>query len=315
MSWIVDTQTLVRPFPNGCVVAIGVFDGVHRGHQILIREAVQQARMRGLPAVALTFDPHPMRVLSPEQAPSLICSLQHRIERLSAFGIDFTVVQPFDKTFAQLSAEAFIGSIIVRGLGAQGVVVGEDFRFGAERQGDVAFLRQHGGFEVFPISPVLDESGERIASTLVRQWIQSGDLKRVFDALGEPFRWEGIVVRGAQRGRVLGYPTANMVSITPLACPPSGVYACGVWVDGTRYPSAVSVGKPPMFPSNDAVVEAYLIDFPPQPLYGRLLAVEFLKRLREQHTFETVQALQDQMQADVARTKAIFRDFLETTPS
>lgn len=315
MSWIIDTRTLVHPFPNGCIVAIGVFDGVHRGHQVLIRETVQQARMRGLPAVALTFDPHPMRVLSPEQAPSLICSLQHRVERLSALGIDYTVVQPFDKAFAQLSAEAFIESIIVRGLGAQGVVVGEDFRFGAERRGDVAFLRQHGGFEVFPIPPVLDESGERIASTQVRQWIHSGDLKRVFDALGEPFRWEGIVVFGAQRGRALGYPTANMIPITPLACPPSGVYACRVWVDGKIYPSAVSVGKPPMFPSNDAIVEAYLIDFPSQPLYGRLIAVEFLERLREQHAFETLQALQDQMQADVARAKAIFRDFLARTPS
>lgn len=315
MTWTIDVRSLAHPFPDGCVVAIGVFDGVHRGHQVLIQQAVDRARKCDLPAVALTFDPHPARVLSPDEAPPLLCTLAHRVERLHALGVDYVVVQPFTPAFATLSAESFIEQVLVRGLGACLVVVGEDFRFGAGRSGDVALLRAHGGFEVLPVPPVLDAWGERIASTRVRQWVQSAELGRVREALGEPFHWEGVVVRGAQRGRTLGYPTANMVPLTTLVCPPSGVYACRVIVDGASYPAAVSVGVPPMFASAQATLEAYLIDFESKSLYGRVLTVEFLERLRDQQVFDTLEALQHQMAHDVQRTEAIYRDFLVTTPS
>lgn len=315
MSWTIGVESLVRVFPAGCVVAIGVFDGVHRGHQALIQSAVQQARARGLPTVALTFDPHPLQVLSPSHAPPLLCSLAHRIERLHAFGIDFIVVQPFTEAFARLSAEEFVETVLIRGLKARVVVVGEDFRFGAGRSGDVAFLRRDSRFEVLAIAPVVDEKGERLSSTRVRQWVQNGAMDSVYGALGEPFHWEGVVVQGAQRGRTLGYPTANLVPVANLVCPAPGVYACRATVAGEAYPAAVSVGTPPMFPNNGAPVEAYLIGFPSQALYGRLITLEFLVKLREQAAFETLEALQQQMAQDVARAEAIYRDFFAPASS
>ncbi|GIV13786.1 MAG: riboflavin biosynthesis protein [Fimbriimonadales bacterium] len=315
MSWVIGVESLTRAFPEGCVVAIGVFDGVHRGHQALIQKAVQHARAQGLPAVALTFDPHPLQVLSPAHAPPLLCSLRHRLERLRGFGIDLTVVQPFTEAFARLSAGDFVETVLVQGLGARVVVVGEDFQFGAGRSGDVAFLRQDGRFEVLAIAPVVDEKGERLSSTRVRQWVQSGVLDCVHQALGEPFHWEGVVMRGDQRGRTLGYPTANLAPVVNQVCPAPGVYACRATVAGEPYPAAVSVGTPPMFPNARAIVEAYLIGFPDQPLYGRLLTLEFLAKLREQGAFESLEALQQQMAQDVARTEAIYRDFFAPAPS
>jgi riboflavin kinase/FMN adenylyltransferase len=305
MSWVLGAESVGATLAAGSVVAVGVFDGVHRGHQALLQEAWAQARARGLPLVVLTFDPHPSEVLRPQKPTPLLCPLTHRIERLLQLGADLVVVQPFTTAFSHLSAESFVQQVLQQQLHAQLVVVGEDFRFGHRQQGDVDMLRRAGAFEVIAVSAVHDESGERIASTRIRAMVQAGDLQAAAQLLGEPFYWAGIVVRGESRGQTLGYPTANLVPLGRLVRPPEGVYACIAHLEGRRYSAAVSVGTPPMFPHSPPLVEAYLIDFPPRPLYGRLIALQFLQRLRPQRKFESLDALVAQMADDVAQARAI----------
>lgn len=286
-------------------MVIGIFDGVHRGHQALLAQARAWAQAEGVPCVALTFDPHPSEVLRPEQPTPLLCPLAHRVERLLQHGADLVVVQPFTREFAQLAAEAFIQQVLVERLHARAVVVGEDFRFGHRQQGDVALLRRAGAFEVIPVPRVLDETGERISSSRIRQRIEVGALEEAAQLLGEPFYWAGVVVRGESRGATLGYPTANLVPLGRLIRPPEGVYACVAHLEGKQYAAAVSVGTPPMFPHSPPMVEAYLIDFAPRPLYGRPIALQFLKRLRPQRKFESLDALVAQMAHDVEQTRQI----------
>ncbi len=307
MRWLIGIPRLERPIAPGCALAIGVFDGVHLGHQALIAEAVRWAREHGTSAVALTFDPHPSAVVYPNGAPSLLCTLPHRVQRLQELGIDLVVVLPFTQAVAELSPQAFIQQMLVEGLGVGAVVVGEDFRFGHQRAGDVETLRAIGGFEVCVVPPV-EALGERVSSTRVRHLVRAGEMEAVQVLLGEPFQWEGIVVFGEARGRRLGYPTANLDPYTTLVYPPDGVYACRAEVDGRLYPAAVSVGKPPMFESAQVTVEAHLIDFPPRNLYGRVITLQFLKRLRDLQLFNSLDALLDQMEQDVETTRRIYEN-------
>ncbi len=305
MSWVLDVATIEGRLPDGCAVTIGVYDGVHRGHQALLKATVASAKARGLPAVVLTFVPHPTAVLRPERAPRMLCSLAHRVARLKAFGADVVVLQPFTHDFARLSPDAFIQRLLLDKLNAKAVVVGDDFRFGHQRTGTVETLRQSSAFEVITVPPVLDEEGKRISSTRLRQWVSEGELERVRDALGEPFTWSGVVVQGERRGRKLGYPTANLRALEPLLLPPPGVYACRALLEGTTYPSAVSVGTPPMFPNAPGIVEAYLIGYAGAEFYGSEMELQFLSRLRPQQKFESLDALKAQMVQDVARAQAI----------
>lgn len=318
MSWVIGVESLPNAFPEGCALTMGVFDGVHRGHRALIEATVARARHAGLPAVALTFAPHPATVLTPERQPPLLCTLGHRIERLLRLGIDYVVVQPFNREFAGLSAEQFIEQVLIRGLSARVVVVGDDFRFGRGRHGDVQTLHQAGAFEVITVDGVLDEQGERISSTRLRELIQAGELTRANRLLGEPLHWVGVATHGDGRGRRLGYPTANLVPVEPLITPQEGVYACRVRMEtpppaapkqpGAYYMAAVSVGKPPMFENARGRVEVYLIDFPDEDLYGRVLTVQFLERLRAQQVFESVDALRHQMAHDVAQARRLAQE-------
>ncbi|MEN3002620.1 MAG: bifunctional riboflavin kinase/FAD synthetase [Armatimonadota bacterium] len=310
MSWVLGVESARAMLSAGCVVAIGTFDGVHRGHQALLAEAQAQARAEGVPAVALTFDPHPSEVLRPQQPTPLLCPLAHRIERLLQHGADLVVVQPFTEAFSRLMAEAFIQQILVEGLHARVVVVGEDFRFGHKQGGDVALLRRLGRFEVLTVLPVVDETGTRISATRIRQAVQAGALPEAAQLLGEPFYWAGIVVRGESRGQTLGYPTANLIPLGRLVRPPEGVYACLAHLEGQRYGAAVSVGTPPMFPAAPPMVEAYLIDFSPRPLYGQVLALQFLQRLRPLRKFESIEALVAQMAQDVEQTRQLVQSWL-----
>ncbi len=305
MSWVVGVQGAGAALAAGCAVAIGNFDGVHRGHQAIVQRAQAWARQAGVPAVVLTFDPHPSEILRPQNPVPLLCPLAHRVERLLACGADLVVVQPFTPDFSRLSADAFIQQVLIEGLNARAVVVGVDFQFGHQQQGDVALLRREGRFEVLTVPPVLDENGKRISSTYIRQLVQAGALQQAAQLLGEPFRWTGIVVRGESRGATLGYPTANLVPIGRLVRPPEGVYACLAELEGRRYAAAVSVGTPPMFPHSPPLVEAYLIDFPPRSLYGRMLTLQFIQRLRPQRKFESLDALVQQMAHDVEQTRQL----------
>jgi riboflavin kinase/FMN adenylyltransferase len=319
MSWIVGVEGVRGAFPDGCAATMGVFDGVHRGHAALIEATTRWARAQGVPAVALTFDPHPAALLAPQHCPPLLCTLAHRVERLLQHGIDYVVVQPFTHAFAQLSAEEFIDRVLNQGLKARAVVVGDDFRFGRGRTGSVDTLRAAGQFEVITVESVSDESGERISSTRIRELIQAGELEQASALLGEPLQWTGVAVRGDGRGRGFGYPTANLVPVEPLITPPSGVYACVASVRphslshakrgvARGYPAAVSVGKPPMFENARGRIEAHLIGLPDHDLYGRVITLQFLKRLRPQHQFASIDALLEQMARDVEQTRQLVQE-------
>jgi riboflavin kinase/FMN adenylyltransferase len=299
MSWVVGVEGVCGAFPDGCAVTLGVFDGVHRGHAALVEATVRWARTQGVPAVALTFEPHPAAVLAPDRRPPMLCPLAHRVQKLLHLGVDVVIVQPFTQAFSELSATAFIDQVLVRGLRAHAVVVGDDFRFGHRRAGDVATLQDAGAFEVIALPRVRDADGAPISSTRVRELIATGQLEQAHALLGEPYPWAGVVVRGDGRGRGLGYPTANLAPIEPLLTPPEGVYACWAQLGAEAYPAAVSVGAPPMFQNARGRIEAYLIGLPDHDLYGRMLTLRFLKRLRPQQKFESIDALLQQMQRDV----------------
>ena len=305
MSWVVGVEGVCGAFPDGCAVTLGVFDGVHRGHAALVEATVRWARAQGVPAVALTFEPHPAAVLAPDRRPPMLCPLAHRVQKLLHLGIDAAVVQPFTQAFSELSATAFIEQVLVRGLRARAVVVGDDFRFGHRRAGDVATLQDAGAFEVLAVPRVLDADGAPISSTRVRELITAGQLEQAHALLGEPYTWAGVVVRGDGRGRGLGYPTANLAPIEPLLTPPEGVYACWAHLGAEAYPAAVSVGAPPMFVHARGRIEAYLIGLPDHDLYGRMLTLRFLKRLRPQQKFESIDALLQQMQQDTEQAAKI----------
>jgi riboflavin kinase/FMN adenylyltransferase len=305
MSWVVGVEGLCGAFPDGCAVTLGVFDGVHRGHAALVEATVRWARTQGVPAVALTFEPHPAAVLAPDRRPPMLCPLTHRVQKLQRLGIDVVVVQPFTQAFSQLSATAFIEQALVQGLHARAVVVGDDFRFGHRRGGSVQTLREAGAFEVVALPRVLDADGAPISSTRVRELITAGQLEQAHALLGEPYTWAGVVVRGDGRGRGLGYPTANLAPIEPLLTPPEGVYACWAHLGAEAYPAAVSVGAPPMFAHARGRIEAYLIGLPDHDLYGRMLTLRFLQRLRPQQKFESIDALLQQMQQDTEQAAKI----------
>jgi riboflavin kinase/FMN adenylyltransferase len=305
MSWVVGVEGVCGAFPDGCAVTLGVFDGVHRGHAALVEATVRWARTQGVPAVALTFEPHPAAVLAPDRRPPMLCPLAHRVQKLLRLGIDAVVVQPFTQAFSQLSATAFIEQVLVRGLRARAVVVGDDFRFGHRRGGSVQTLREAGAFEVVALPRVLDADGAPISSTRIRELVAAGRLEQAHALLGEPYTWAGIVVRGDGRGRGLGYPTANLAPIEPLLTPPEGVYACWAHLGAEAYPAAVSVGAPPMFQNARGRIEAYLIGLPDHNLYGRVLTLRFLQRLRPQQKFESIDALLHQMAHDVEQARQI----------
>jgi riboflavin kinase/FMN adenylyltransferase len=305
------------------VVTVGVFDGVHRGHRSVVGRAVERARREGRAAVAVTFDPHPTAVLRPERAPRLLSTLDHRLELLAGLGLDATLVLRFTPDLAALPPERFAADVLGALLHARAVVVGADFRFGARAAGDVALLaalgraaRERGepGWEVEAVPPVHAPGGARWSSTWVRERVAEGDVSAAAAALGRPHRLEGVVVRGDQRGRDLGYPTANVDVPATSAVPADGVYAG--WLErrhacadgaGTRerLPAAVSIGTNPTFDGVERRVEAHVLDRDDLALYGEHVAVDLVERLRPMERFGDIGALRAQMAHDVERTRAI----------
>jgi riboflavin kinase/FMN adenylyltransferase len=292
-------------------VAIGNFDGVHLGHQALLAEARRRAHGPGA-TVALTFMPHPARVLAPAKAPPLIMPLARRLELLAQAGADVVVIQPFTPEFAAVEADDFVRRVLARELGAADVVVGFDFSFGKGRAGNVQRLQALGaelGIGVAVIPPVTVD-GLPCSSTRVRSLVAAGDLRPAASLLGRAFELEGTVVRGAARGRSLGFPTANLAPDTELA-PRLGIYAARARLsdgpdDATAHVAAVSVGRNPTFegPTAPVTVEAHLLDFTGD-LYGRRLRLELIDWLREERKFDSIDALVAQIGADVARVRAL----------
>lgn len=304
--------TDISDVPSGfgpTVVTIGNFDGVHSGHRALLSAVVDLARETGCSAVAVTFEPHPLAVLHPERAPLPISTLQHRLDALEEIGLDAVVVLPFTLELAAMSPRDFVHDVFVEGLHAQAVVVGRDTRFGARNAGDVDTLRELGrefGFEVRVQQDVGDDG--RYSSTRVRSDLLAGDVTTAARILGRPHAVSGMVVHGAQRGRELGYPTANLAQDATGFVPADGVYAG--WLvrierDGERLPAAISVGTNPTFDGSQRTVEAYVLDRTDLDLYDEVVTVQFQERLRSNVRFESVDELIVQMGRDVQQARKL----------
>jgi riboflavin kinase / FMN adenylyltransferase len=298
-----------------CVVTIGVFDGVHRGHQGIVERAAEAGRELGLPVVAITFDPHPDEVVRPGSHPPFLCSARRRAELLAGLGADAVCVLPFTLEFSRLDPDEFVRTVLVERLHAALVVVGEDFRFGHKAAGDVALLAKLGEKYDFSTEglPLLGDDGAPISSTSIRHMLAEGDVAAAAKALGRPHRVEGVVVRGHQRGRPLGFPTANLEMPPHTAIPADGIYAG--WLasldesgrDAERWPAAISIGTNPTFGEGERTVEAYALDRTDLDLYGVHAAIDFTARLRGTLRFDSVDALVEQMRRDVDQARELTR--------
>jgi len=285
------------------VVAIGFFDGFHRGHRAIVREALRRRRPGERTAV-LTFREHPAAFLRPGTEPPLIATLEERINAFARAGIDETYVLTFDASIASLSPEQFLDETLVGRIGARAMVVGANFRFGSKRAGDVAFAQAHlseRGREMVPVPNELD-GGERVSSTRIRTAIAAGDLEGADRMLGAPYTVRGAVSFGAGRGHDLGFPTANVVVAVGKLLPPDGVYRITGRHDGRDYPGLVSIGTNPTFDGAARTVEAWLLDFN-GALYGEELALRDFRFVRAQQRFDSVDELIAQMQLDAATVK------------
>lgn len=291
------------PPPSG--VAIGVFDGVHRGHTQVIRRLVSRCRERGLTPGVLTFDPHPVEVLAPDYAPPLLMPVERRIEALKGLGIEWVGTLDLGQV-RLMEPEEFVVKVLVSRASTRLVSVGDDFRFGRDRAGDVSMLESSGlvhGFEVVPVELVHDEGGV-ISSTRIRTLLSESRVAEAAGLLGRPYRVEAEVVRGDARGRDLGFPTANMVPPRRLAVPADGIYA--VRVEGeVSGPGVASIGVRPTFGSDgERLLEVHLFDFD-RDIYGAHLKVDFIAHLRAEERFDSVDDLVEQMERDAARARAI----------
>ncbi|MDX6396530.1 MAG: riboflavin kinase / adenylyltransferase [Streptosporangiaceae bacterium] len=295
------------------VVTIGVFDGVHRGHQRIVSGAAEAAAELGIPVVVITFDPHPAEVTRPGSHPPLLCTIRRRAQLLSDEGVDAVCVLPFTYEFSQLGPDEFVRAVLVDRLHARRVVVGENFRFGHRAAGDVALLAELGEKYDFGAEgvPLLADGGVAISSSGIRARLADGDVAGASRDLGRPHRVEGVVVRGQQRGRALGFPTANLEPPSGTVVPAEGVYAG--WLarldtegrEEVRWPAAISVGTNPTFDGQEQTVEAYALDRDDLDLYGVHVAVDFVARLRGMVRYESAAALAEQMRRDVDEARAL----------
>jgi riboflavin kinase / FMN adenylyltransferase len=302
------------PLAEGCVATIGAFDGVHLGHRHVIAQVRELAAARGVPSAVVTFDRHPASVVRPESAPGLLTDLDQKLELLAETGVDVVVVVQFDQERSHESAEDFVATVLVDLLRVRAVIVGADFHFGYQRAGNVALLEKLGmlgaGFEVVGVELYAEQGtsgGEAISSTKIRALLREGDVVGAAQLLGRWHEVRGVVGHGDQRGRELGFPTANVTMPSEIVMPADGVYA-GWYLrpDGTRHPAALSLGRRPTFyeEADLSLLEAFLLDFDGD-LYEEAARVAFVAPLRGQMRFASVDELIAQMGRDVARTREI----------
>lgn len=295
----------LRARHRGCVATIGNFDGVHRGHQHMIA-AVRAAAIRvALPAAVITFEPTPREFFEGDAAPARLTRLREKLEALASYGVDRVLVLRFDRRVQAMGATEFVERLLVDGLGVRHMVVGHDFHFARRREGNLALLQEAGrrhGFTVEEVGRYMDE-GERVSSSLVRDALGRGDLERARKLLGRPYRMAGRVRRGAQLGRTLGFPTANL-ALHRKVVPLWGVFAVRVSGAGLAdHPAVVSLGTRPTINGTEPLLEVHVFDFDGD-LYGRYLDVDFILRLRDERRFETIDALVAQMHRDAAAARA-----------
>jgi riboflavin kinase/FMN adenylyltransferase len=311
--WDSSSVTIWRDFPGAtttartdpAAVTVGNFDGVHRGHQHVIKRTRELSR--GLPVIAVTFEPHPLAVVAPDHAPKRLATTERRVELLLAAGADEIRILDFTRDMAAWTPQEFVDRVLRDELSAAVVAVGENFRFGHRASGDTTFLRQTGeqaGFSVDALD--LDGGSEPYSSTLVRAHVAAGRMREAADILGRPHEVHGVVRKGDQRGRELGFPTANVPVDEAYAVPPDGVYAG--WVvraDGQRLPAAISVGTNPTFDGVERRVESYVLDRTDLELYGESIRVELVDAIRPMVRYEGIDPLIAQMNDDVVRTREL----------
>lgn len=293
------------------VAAVGVFDGVHLGHQALLRDAVALARSQGVQAAVLTFEPDPEAVLHPTDPPPRILSADDRAAAIAALGVDALIEVPFDNTLAAMPADAFVDEIVEPALDPVALVVGEDFRFASQASGDVSTLALHGdrhGYRVLP-QELTVVAGAPVTATRIRDLVVSGDVEAAANLLGRPHFVREAVVRGRQLGSRLDAPTANLNVPTGTLTPADGVYAGIARTGGAEYAAAISVGDAPSFASPETggdatLVEAHLVGFSGD-LVGQRLEIAFVARLRDQHSFSDEDSLRDAIHADIQRTREL----------
>jgi len=303
-------------FPDGCAMTIGTYDGLHLGHLSVINELQAKARTRGLPTALVTFDAHPRGVLRPGHTPRLLSDLAQKLELIEAAGLDAAYVLPFDQSVADETAEAFIRRVVVDGLQARVVVVGTDFRFGRDRRGDVEMLGRSAadhGFELTGVELLADghHPDRKVSSSAIRAAIGAGRVDRAAEMLGRPHEVRGEVVTGDQRGRTIGFPTANVNVPNVIALPGDAVYA-GWYVrpSGERFKAAINLGRRPTFyeHADVSLLEAHLLDFSGE-LYGEIGRVQFITRLRTEVTFDGIDGLKAQLARDVADTRTVLERY------
>ncbi len=302
-------ETLTESFTRS-TVAIGVFDGVHRGHQAILRAAVADAKANHRPALAFTFDRHPAELLAPERAPAYLTTPAQRNAYIAETGIDALVVARFTRELSELGPDAFLRDILKAKLGAEAIVEGEDFGFGKARAGTVEWLRgvqSQYDFTLHAIAPV-SWRGIPVRSTKIRELLREGDPQQAEDLLGHPFLLAGTIVGGQRLGRTLGYPTANLAFAIRQVVPADGIYAVRATLDdGRTFGGACSIGNRPTVEGAGRSIETFIFDFS-EDIYGRGMELQFVQRLRGEEKFDSLAALTAQMARDVDNAKAILRE-------
>ena len=291
---------LLKPEWHQAVVCIGTFDGVHQGHQQVISAAVAKAKSMEIPVIVVTFDRHPAVILNPPKAPKAIASLKMNLEQLQANGVGLTVVLPFNAWLSRMSAEEFFQAILIEKLRAACVVVGHDFAMGNGREGNTEWLQQH--IETV-IVPPFEVDGFRVSSSLIRESVSTGELGRANLLLGRGFEVQGFVDHGQKLGRTIGYPTANIARSFDQVMPADGVYAAWFMVEGQTFKTAVSIGTRPAVGGGDRTIEAYLLDYPGDSLYGHHVRLRLESYLRPEANFESLEDLKEQIGADVVSVR------------
>jgi riboflavin kinase / FMN adenylyltransferase len=303
--WIVRGLESYPPDASPVVAALGTFDGVHLAHRAILAKALARGRVLALPAITCTFDPHPMEVLQPDRAPRPISTLAERLALIAGTGVDGALVLRFTRELAAIEAEAFVENILVARLKVREIVVGYNHTFGRGARGDVSLLDALGrrlGFRVH-VMPPFEADGVPVSSTTIRTALQAGNVEAAARLLGRSYAVVGKVVRGTGRGRALGFPTANLALDRPLLAG-SGVYACEAELDGVSGHAVVNIGVRPTFGEDRLAVEAHLLD-QSGDLYGRHIRLGFLRRLRDEQRFPSVDALRRQIAADVEAARRL----------
>ncbi len=315
MKIIQDIETIKEPFKSA-VITIGNFDGVHIGHQALFHEVIERAEAMDGTAVAMTFDPHPIRVITRNGHPPLITLYEQKAELIEKAGIDVLICIPFTMDFAALSARTFVEEILVKRIGMKAIVVGQDYTFGNNREGNVALLRRYAeelGFAVIVADWIQSSTADndRISSTAIRELVMDGKIEKAAKMLGRSYQIRGTVSHGRDRGgKLLGIPTAN-INLQDELCPKVGVYAVIVHHDGQRYPGVANIGYSPTFDDHIFTVEAHILDFK-KDIYGQRIMVNFVQRLRDEKKFSGIPELVEQIDRDIAEARLILAPHFES---